>query len=364
MVRPVIQLLAHTAQSVRSLRRGFLRLRQTAAVSGRFRRQIQSPLRLIQRREYTLLNLRRRGHQLTAVRGADVDALHNFRQSFRIGIGNQTVSGGGIGKCVQHLPAAHQQIPRLIENSADSALGVLVGKLHRNQICLMHGIADDHFQIVSADGAFQRIHRGIRNFRGNRIFLGIFVICNGRLAVPFRKHVEHFIRKIPVNHHGCIIIAAVNAFLRLLFRVHNHPIDGRSLPQVGNHVFSLVDVISVPVRAALVQRRHGNGDISRIAIRVPVGVNVQPSIQTGQNRNGQHNDHCEKAFAQILHIGFENGPDIAHKFPPSRQCCCPKTCCRHVFQKTKFLFYSIIYTCKNPVHSLFIYNFCKHNLTF
>ena len=248
--------------------------------------------------------------ELGAVRQVLVDIGHGRLQRRRAALRHAAAARRLKG--IHHPPAGVQQVLGLVQHALHGGLRIVGGQVRRQQIALLHDAVDDHLQIVFTDGALQRLHRRVGDLGGHGVLLGVFVVGDGRLSRPVRQHPKHIPTELPVNDHRRVVVPGLHAALGLLLGVHDDPVDGRGLPQVGHHVVALVLVGAVLIGIALVQRRHRDGYPPGVAVGVPVGVDIQPGVQAGQQGDGDHHHAGEKALAQRPYIGFEYRPDITH----------------------------------------------------
>ena len=249
--------------------------------------------------------------QLRAVGQILVDARHSVLQRLGVRLGYAAAALRRT-ECVHHVTAGVEQILRLIQHTSHRRLRVVGGQIGGEQVALLHDAADDHLQIVLADGTLQRLHRRVGDLRRHGVLLGVLIIRNGGLPRPVRQHPEHIPAEIPVDDHRRVVVPGLHAALSLLLGVHDDPVDAGGFPQVVHHIVALVLVHAVLVGVPLVQRSHGDGDTARVAVGVPVGVDIQPSVQAGQQRDGDHHHAGEKALTQRPQIGLEHCPNIPH----------------------------------------------------
>ena len=249
--------------------------------------------------------------ELGAVRQVLVDIGHGLLQRRRI-LFRHAAAAAGLFEGVHHVPAGVQQILRLIQHALHRRLRVVRRQILRQQIPLLHDAADDHLQIILADGTLQRLHRRIGDLGSHSVLLGVLVVGDGRLARPVCQHPEHVPAELLVDDHRRVVVAGLHAALGLLLRIHDDPVDAGGLPQVVHHILPLVFIYAVLVGIALVQRGHRDGNTARIAVGIPVGVDIQPRVQAGQQRDGDHHHAGKEAPAQRPYIRFEHRPYISH----------------------------------------------------
>jgi len=309
-IGPGGELVAHLTHGGGCLLNGLAGLLKLTVIHGGLLDLVQGPLHLLQGGVDGSVDLGHGLQNLVAVRQLAVDVLDDLCQLARVDVHGAVVPGGVKG--VHGGPAAGQQILHLIEQTLYRRLGIVRRQVGGQQVGLGHHPADDHLQIVLADGALQALHRGVGDLGGHGVLLGVFIVGDGGLAGPLRQHVVHLIGEILVDDHRGVVIPGVYAVLGLLFAVHHDPVDAGGLPQVVDHVVTLVDVHAVLVGVALVQRGQGDGDPAGVAVGIPVGIDVQPCVQAGQHGDGHHHRAGKEAFAQRFDVSFEYRPDIAH----------------------------------------------------
>ena len=271
---------------------------------------IQRTLHLLQRRVQRVLYGGGGVRHLLAVRQVLVDMGDGGGQRLGIGGGDAAGAAGG-AEGVHHMAAPGQHVLGLVQQAFHRRLRVGLRQVGGQQIALLHDAADDHSQIVLADGALQRLHRRVGDLGGHGVLLGIFIVGDGGLPGPVREHPVHLPGEVLVDDHGGVVVAGVHAVHRLLLRVHDDPVDGCGGLQILLHVPALIDILAV-VGVAPVQRRHGDGDAAGVAVGVPVGVDVQPCVQAGQQGNGHYHHAGKKALSQRADVRFEYLPDISH----------------------------------------------------
>ena len=205
---------------------------------------IQCTLHLLQRRVQRVLYGGGGIRRLLAVRQVLVDMGNGGGQRLGIG-GGDTAGAAGGAEGVHHIAAPGQYILGLVQKALHRGLRIGLRQIGGQQIALLHDAADDHLQIVLADGALQRLHRRVGDLGGHGVFLGVFIVGDGGLAGPVREHPVHLAGEVLVDDHGGIVVAGVHAVHRLLLRVHDDPVDGRGGFQILLHVPALIDVLTV-----------------------------------------------------------------------------------------------------------------------
>ena len=156
-------------------------------------------------------------------------------------------------------------------------IGTLVGDLRRDGILLLVGVVDD-VRVLD--------------------------------LVGIERH--HVAAEALGNHHGGVVAPGLRAVDRVFFG-RERPVELVVRSKCAHHLVADVDLKRNKVTlVALVGVRHGDGEVAGVAERVPARNDVVPREDRGQEHEPDHDDHRNRIVEQVLHVGFEDAPDIPH----------------------------------------------------
>ena len=162
-----------------------------------------------------------------------------------------------------------------------NGIGALVGHLWRNGVLLLVGVVDD--------------------FRVLRI-------------IGIKRH--HVAAKAFGNHHRRIILARLGA-IDGVFLIGEYPLDLIVRSKRRNHLLANVDFHGDQIAfIALVNARHGDFQVARIAENIPRGNHVVPRENRWQSDEAQHDDARNHVRAQALQIAHKQLPNLLHRASP------------------------------------------------
>ena len=210
---------------------------------------------------------------------------------------------------------------RLFYNAVERAGGVVALDVLGDAVGRLHHSVDDDFKIRLVYRGLHAFRGGVGYLRGDGVFLRVLIVCNAGLARPLREHIEHVVGEVLINDDGGVVFAGVHAVDRLLLVVEEDPVDARRLAEVVEHLVALIRDCAVIVNIALIHGGEGDGDVAGVAVRVPVGVDVQPSVEAGQQAYRQRYSHGKKVLAERFNVIFEDSQYVPHNSSVSSTPC-------------------------------------------
>jgi hypothetical protein len=117
------------------------------------------------------------------------------------------------------------------------------------------------------------------------------------------------------DHDGGIR-AAQSDFLESLVLVEKDPFELGVLSQlVNNHVTGVDEAQVASGVGPLVEVYHGNADVLRVLVGVPVCQNVEPSVEGGNYADAQCDDDGHRVAKYSLEVSPEDPKYLAHAPP-------------------------------------------------
>ena len=135
---------------------------------------------------------------------------------------------------------------------------------------------------------------------------------DGRAEHVLLEEVIHVICKVRLNYNGSVILAGVQIVDCLVGIIKEHKADLLVLLKLFNKLVADVYYLAVLVHIVTVITDNGNADISGLAIGIPEGINIEPSIKSGQKQYRQNNKEGEEVPRQCSEVVFENSKYITH----------------------------------------------------
>ena len=236
-------------------------------------------------------------------------------------VGNYPVKHGAVDRdivgvsraeLIERMLGGLQGGQRLLEHDMQRLAGIILGYLIGDEVCLLHDAAYENLKIVLVYTALERLRRRVGYLCRNGVFLRVFVVGYLGLAVPLGQHIIHAVREVLVNDDGGIVIAGVHAVDGLLLAVRDDPVYRGAFAQVCYNIIALVDLFAAVGHIALIHRGHGNRNIARIAVGVPVGIDIEPCVQTRQDHYGYRHNEGEEMPADGLDVPSEDFEYVSH----------------------------------------------------
>ena len=120
------------------------------------------------------------------------------------------------------------------------------------------------------------------------------------------EHRYEIVREILGDHDGSVILAALDALLGIGGRVDEGPAQLIVLFELVDHFIACVELAHQVILGALVVVGDGDLDALGVSIRIPVGNDVVPGVQRGNDAHAQGNHQGDGVHEQSLDVAFKD----------------------------------------------------------
>ena len=147
---------------------------------------------------------------------------------------------------------------------------------------------------------------GVGNLRSDSTLLLVDVIGELRLMVIAVEHRDEIVGEVLGDHDRRVILAALDALLGIGGRVDEGPAELVVLLELVDHLIARVELADQVVLSSLVIVGDSNLNALGISIRIPVGNDVVPGIQRGNDAYAQGNHQGDGVHKQSLDVALKD----------------------------------------------------------
>ena len=160
-----------------------------------------------------------------------------------------------------------------------------------------------------------------RDLRHDGVPFPVFVVDELRVFQLAVREAQGPLAEVLRDHDGSIIITGPDAVDSIFLCVHNGPSEQIIALQRSDDLFAYVD-IHVQHFGALVLVGDGEGDPAGLfrLIGVPVGQDVEPGVQAGEQDQADQDHDGDHVRSQRAEVAFDDAKNITllHPAPPFR----------------------------------------------
>ena len=130
---------------------------------------------------------------------------------------------------------------------------------------------------------------------GDGVRLRVLVEHDGGLLVlQSRRQIVHVAAEVLAHHQRAVIFPALHAVDGLLRAAGDDPADAGGGGDLFHDLRPFVHILAAFQRVAEVAAGQRDGNLSRVGIGIPVGVDVHPGVERRDDQHRQHDDQREK----------------------------------------------------------------------
>ena len=120
------------------------------------------------------------------------------------------------------------------------------------------------------------------------------------------EHRDEIVGEVLGNHDGSIVFATFDALFGICRRVDEGPAQLVVLLELVDHLIARVELAHQVVLGALIVVGDGDFNALGISVRIPVGNDVVPGIQRGNDAHAQGNHQGDGVHDQSLDVAFKD----------------------------------------------------------
>ena len=119
------------------------------------------------------------------------------------------------------------------------------------------------------------------------------------------EHRNQVIREVLGDYDGRIVLTTLDALLGIGRRIDEGPAQLIVLLELIDDLVARVEIAHQVVLSALIVVGDGNLDALSISVRIPVGHDVVPGIQRGNNAHAKGNHQGDGVHKQSLNVALK-----------------------------------------------------------
>ena len=120
------------------------------------------------------------------------------------------------------------------------------------------------------------------------------------------EHRNQVIREVLGDYDGRIVLTALDALFGIGRRIDEGPAQPIVLLELIDDLIARVELAHQVVLGALIVVGDGNLDTLGVSVRIPVGNDVVPGIQRGNNAHAEGNHQGDGVHDQSLDVAFKD----------------------------------------------------------
>ena len=119
------------------------------------------------------------------------------------------------------------------------------------------------------------------------------------------EHRDEIVGEVLGNHDGSIVFATFDTLFGICRRVDEGPAKLVVLLELVDHLIACVKLAHQVVLGALIIVGNGDFNALGISVRIPVGNDVVPGIQRGNDAHAQGNHQGDGVHKQSLNVALK-----------------------------------------------------------
>ena len=122
----------------------------------------------------------------------------------------------------------------------------------------------------------------------------------------------HALTEILTDDDCCVIITAVDTVDRIILRLYKLPANLVIFLQIVDNGITHDHKFAITLGISFIHRNNRNRYRSRIAVRIPVRIDIKPCIQGWKYTDCKRNQKRKLISPQSFHITFKNPENSPH----------------------------------------------------
>ena len=176
----------------------------------------------------------------------------------------------------------------------------------------LHDSGNCNIHKLFINTCLQRSFCCIRNLGSNWILLLIFIIGNRRMYQIIVRKTIHALTEILTDDDRSVIITAVDTVDRLILRLYKLPANLVIFLQIVDNGITHDHKFAITLGISFIHRNNRNRYRSRIAVRIPVRIDIKPCIQGWKYTDCKCDQKRKLISPQSFHITFKNPENSPH----------------------------------------------------